>query len=377
MFEYNGIPNNLTTKVIGKVTLQSKALHKRKDYIFVTDKEYSLSWKDRIGYCAIISSAKQNKQPSILISNKDIKKLHDNDILLLESDGKIVKLWDATSQHNALFVTETCNCHCMMCPQPPITELEDNIEQNMRILDLIDSSNAEYIGITGGEPTLTGDNLVKIVAKCAEKFPTCSATILTNARKLSNIDNARAIVKVGHKDLLFGIPIYSDNYHLHDKIVGSRGAFDEAILGIKNLALFRQKIEIRIVVHALTFDRLPQLAEFIYRNMPFVVHIAFMGMELKGLAEKNIDKLWIDPVDYADSLVSAVKHLQQREMNVSVFNLPLCVVPSTIHSICQQSISDWKNNFLPVCEGCTKIQECSGFFTTSKKIISEHIKPII
>jgi hypothetical protein len=34
---------------------------------------------------------------------------------------------------------------------------------------------------------------------------------------------------------------------------------------------------VRVVIHALTYRRLPQLAEFIYRNFAFAAHVALMG----------------------------------------------------------------------------------------------------
>ena len=99
-----------------------------------------------------------------------------------------------------------------------------------------------------------------------------------------------------------GIPLYSDIDVKHDYVVQAKGAFDETILGLYNLARCEVPIEIRVVVHKQTYRRLPQLAEFIYRNLPFASHVALMGMEMFGYVHLNLDTLWIDPFDYQREL---------------------------------------------------------------------------
>jgi hypothetical protein len=42
---------------------------------------------------------------------------------------------------------------------------------------------------------------------------------------------------------------------------------------------------------------------WIARNLPFVDHVALMGLENTGFAIANEALLWIDPMDYCDDLV--------------------------------------------------------------------------
>jgi MoaA/NifB/PqqE/SkfB family radical SAM enzyme len=84
---------------------------------------------------------------------------------------------------------------------------------------------------------------------------------------------------------------------LHDFVVQATGAFDQTLRGIMNLAINRVPVEIRVVVHKLTYERLPDLAGFIARNLPFVSHVALMGLEPTGFTKSNMEALWIDPVD--------------------------------------------------------------------------------
>jgi hypothetical protein len=149
------------------------------------------------------------------------------------------------------------------------------------------------------------------------------------------------------------------------------------MIGLQNLGRHGVPVEIRVVTHRLTADRLFDIANFVYRNLTFAAHVAFMGLEPTGFAVPNVDELWIDPWQYRDELERAVLFLAARGMPVSVYNHQLCTVSTPLHSFCRQSISDWKNEFLPVCESCAIRDSCGGFFSTSMQgRHSLHIRPV-
>ncbi len=58
-----------------------------------------------------------------------------------------------------------------------------------------------------------------------------------------------------------------------------------------------------------------------------------MGLEPMGFAKGNRDRLWIDPIDYLAQLQTAVFHLANRGMAISIYNLPLCVLPRALMAI--------------------------------------------
>jgi hypothetical protein len=101
-----------------------------------------------------------------------------------------------------------------------------------------------------------------------------------------------------------------------------------------------------------------------------------MGLENTGFAIANQELLWIDPLDYTGDLASSVQTLKAAGVPVSVYNLPLCVLDRSVWDIAVQSISDWKNAYLPVCAECRVRDRCSGFFSTGRPRISRGIRPI-
>ena len=245
----------------------------------------------------------------------------------------------------------------------------------MRILKLVKTRSASHIGITGGEPTLKHEALRTILKFCRERFPSATISLLTNGKRFEDLEFTRNISEIDHPGLVYCVSLYSDTDTEHDRIVGIPGSFRQTVKGLHNLALFRQRVEIRVVIFQNNYQRLPSMAEFIFRNFPFVVHVAFMGMECTGLASANLDQVWIDPTEYASELKDAVLHLNRRAIPVSIYNLPLCLIPNEVWRFGKNSISSWKNIYLDKCEGCKRRPNCGGFFSTSVKQ-SNRIAPI-
>ena len=156
----------------------------------------------------------------------------------------------------------------------------------------------------------------------------------------------------------------------------ARGAFDQTMQGLYQLARHDQSVEIRVVLHALTVPRLGELVEFIYRNLPFACHVALMGLEITGFTIPNLESLWIDPHDYQAELQAAVEYLSIRGMYVSIYNHPLCVLPRPLWKFARRSISDWKNVYLEVCQNCGVRDLCGGFFKSAVRRHSGYLRSV-
>jgi hypothetical protein len=125
------------------------------------------------------------------------------------------------------------------------------------------------------------------------------------------------------------------------------------------------RVELRFVIHAETYARLPAFARFVARNLLFVDHVALMGLELMGFAKTNQDSLWVDPLDYQDELIAAVRLLVRAGLNTSIYNHQLCVLAPSLHPFARKSISDWKNLYFDECERCAQKSACGGFFASA------------
>lgn len=298
------------------------------------------------------------------LDKKFLDLLNDGDIISVLDNGVVNLLWKCNSDENLLFCTDYCNSRCIMCPQTQLDNINHYYQQSKYILDLV-KDTPKYLCITGGEPTILKKEYLDLLSRIKKKFPNIGLQVLTNGKNFADFDFAKNSVINSPIDTLYAIPLYSANPELHDTIVRSRGSFNETVYGILNLYRLRQNIEIRIVITKKNFKELYNIAHFIYWNIPFVFRIAFMGMETHGAASDNFKEIWIEPIEYIEYLQEAVNFLNDRMMNVSIYNLPYCLLSDELRRFAQDSISKWKKSFLTECGNCSKVDVCSGIFSTS------------
>lgn len=304
--------------------------------------------------------------------------LSDGDVLGFQAAKRRFRtLYRRSSSHNSFLVTERCNHYCLMCSQPP-RDIDDRwlLDEIEAAIDLVDPATRSFT-FTGGEPLLEWRKFVKLLEQCRDVLPHTAVHVLTNGRGFANTDTTKAWASVRHPKLMAGIPIYSAVDHVHDYVVQAQGAFDETVLGVLKLKDQGQRVEIRVVLHAITAPRIVETCRWLARNLPFVDHVALMGLENTGFTLANSDLLWIDPVDYRDELAEAVQLLASAKVPVSVYNLPRCVLARSVWPYALQSISDWKNGYAEECTKCIEQPRCAGFFTSGRPKQSRGISPIL
>lgn len=335
------------------------------------------------GFKALLTQDKHNDtqhlDADVFELGSDYEYLCDGDVLRLDaSSGAMRCLYRKNSHHNTILLTEQCDHYCLMCSQPP-KRIDDSwlLNEARELISLLPQETVN-LGFSGGEPTLYGQGFIDLLELTKVCLPKTAIDVLSNGRAFKDIAFARRYAAVQHPDLLIGIPVYSDDPVRHNYVVQSQNAFDETIHGILNLKSLKQRVEIRIVIHRQTIDRLVKTCEFIARNLLFVDHVALMGLEITGFTRPNLEVLWIDPYEYKEVLSEAVAVLNAYGMHASVYNHQLCTVNSDILGNYRKSISDWKNEYLAECGSCKKIEECGGFFSSSKKYKhSKHIKAFV
>ncbi len=364
-----GIATSIPVSIVGRV---SKA-----DTDFVEVSAQESDPEHGFGGKVVLTTWSLSDFPQPLVhSVKSLEGITVGDVIQILPNGVLHILFRASSLDNSLFTTDQCNSNCLMCSQPPKTvdDIEYHFKLNCSIIRLMPATT-EIVGITGGEPTLLGRKLFEMFRMLTEMHPYCLVHILTNGRAFASPSFVKQYLSVSTENHIWGIPIYSDFYSDHDYIVQAKGAFNETIQGIYNLARIGSRIELRIVVHKLTVSRLKQLAKFISKNLTFVERVAFMGLEYVGYTPFNDKLLWIDPLDFQEELHDSVVLLNDLGINVSIYNIPLCLLPEGIRRFAVKSISDWKREYLTMCTECALKMDCGGVFGTSKKL-SENIQAI-
>ena len=255
-----------------------------------------------------------------------------------------------------------------MCCQPP-TNVDDSdklLERNLRLIETADT-DTDYVCITGGEPTLIEEKLSLYIQEIRKRMPNASIHLLTNGRRFGDTDYTIQFAKMADSHFVLGIPLHSDNHIDHDRIAGAKGAFFETMKGLHNLGLLGYEIELRVIIMKDNYKRLPQIAEYITLNLPFVSQVSFMGLEITGYADRNYYRVWVEPIDFSPYLMDAIRHLSCCNISVKIFNIPHCLLPFNLGSYACRSISTWKKTNLQQCKNCSQLNDCCGVFSTSKR----------
>ncbi|MDR1975950.1 MAG: His-Xaa-Ser system radical SAM maturase HxsC [Campylobacteraceae bacterium] len=360
--------NNLDVNFITAVVSSSKINLKCKVKTAYIGKTNCFTFGHSI-YLSNSSSLVQNigNKPLVYdIKDTFFDSLKDGDIVEIYSNGIVHVLWDKILNHDdlTLFVTNQCNANCIMCPQPPRKDEHSFFEINKAILSYLAKKNIKCIAITGGEPTLKSEELCSLLKHAQKIFPFARIDLLTNGRKLKEFSYAKQLALLNH-NITFCVSFPSDNMEDFNKIMGVQ-SFTDTISAIQNLGLLRQMVELRVVIMKQNCDRLPQIAEFIYRNFPFVVHVTFMGLEIIGNAYDNFAEIDISQKEFNKNLLDAIIYLKQRDMNVSIYNMPFCLIDKRLWGFVKNSISKWKQSYLEECRLCIKAENCQGVFSTTK-----------
>ncbi len=374
-----GQSHSLTEAVVGRVTTVPR--DDASEYIFVTpalpEADVSENYRAILTPEFLHASRLSSVKVPVVHGLRHFDHWRDGDIAIVEPGGFVRTIYRPDSEHNSIFVTERCNSNCLMCSQPPKDhdDFDHFLAANLELIRLVPSGPAQ-VGITGGEPTLLGEKLFTLVRSLRDYWPRTDVHMLTNGRRFAWADFTREFASLKHASFVLGIPLYADDPVIHDFIVQARHAFDQTVLGMHQLARWHQQIELRVVLHRLSIPRLVSLAHYIYRNLPFVGHIALMGLEPTGYTPRNRDVLWIDAADYQNELEEAVEVLSTRGLCVSIYNHQLCVLRPSLWGFARKSISDWKTVYLPECDQCGLLNRCGGLFASATKMHSVHIHPL-
>lgn len=309
---------------------------------------------------------------------KYFETLIDYDVVEIINNRWIRVLYRDDSEDNAIVVTNQCNSNCIMCPDAEAIRNTSDIPYIEKILEQVRCipNDTNHITITGGEPGLLKENLIKVLAECKRYLPDTDFLLLSNGRIFSNTEYARNIKENAPQYFRIAVPLYADNEKLHDEITQTRGSFKQTLLGIKKLIENNIDIEIRIVVLKKNYKKLKDIAKYIVKEIPEVKMVNIMALEMTGNAFKNKKKVWINFEKIKDRLYEACITLLRAGIITNLYNFPLCNLDKRLYSIAHKSITDYKVRYMQKCEECLVKDECGGFFNSTINIKDIKVKPI-
>lgn len=304
---------------------------------------------------------------------------HNYDVYELWEDGKLVEYYDDGSLDNYFFVTSKCNSNCVMCPSPDAfrkagenTGVETLIEIARHIPE-----DAPHLTITGGEPFMIGKDIFHFMEFLRDKFEYTEFLFLTNGRIFALDTYTQKFKETAPENTIVAIPVHGSSKQIHDSITQVDGSFKQTIQGIKKLLKVGIRVEIRIVVNKMNETDIFGIARLICDELSSIEYVSIMAMEMTGSARLNMDKVWIPYKDAARAIEEAVILLLENEIDVKLYNFPLCTVKNNLWTLCEKSISPDKVRYSDVCDNCKMRKSCGGVFAGTISIEKGELKAIV
>ena len=303
---------------------------------------------------------------------------NDYDVFEINTLGNAYRCYDSHSMDNTIVVTNQCNSNCIMCPTAEQVRMTHFSYSSSELIDIVRHFpfNTPYLTITGGEPFMIKKDIFVFFQYLRENLYETNYQLLTNGRVFCSKEYTELYKSTRPPKMFVGIPLHGHNDLVHDSIVQSRGAFEETILGIKNLLATRATIELRLVVSKLNYMHIESIADLIVSELPEVNCVKIMGLEMTGNAAKNFDQVWIDYATAFEHSKSGIDKLISAGIDVGLYNLPLCFVEKNYWGICEKSISPNKIRYSPECDTCYVKDACGGIFAGTIRLTKDLVKPV-
>ena len=274
-------------------------------------------------------------------------------------------------------VTNRCNLDCLACPQERHEQPQFH-DENLHRLDsyLMQLDNqagcSGHIVLTGGEPFAATDRLKGILQRIRLRKFRGTITILTNGSLplSSELVNLLRLFRIRVE-----IPLYGVTARMHDSVTKVK-CFYTVIENILNYSALGIPVILRVVILRLNFHELAYFPEFIVRNIPSISKLCLMGPEMRHMAAINFDNISYNPLEVADQLTAAHIEADRRDIDLMIFNIPMCFLNKSEWSVSRQSISLWKISFPLKCRACEMVNQCCGLFATAQKNLYQDVFPI-
>lgn len=320
----------------------------------------------------IISEDKQ-------VIDKLLHYAHNYDVYGLWEDGKLSEYYNDSSLDNHFFVTAKCNSNCIMCPSPDISRQKGGSTSVDTLIEIAKHipTDTPHLTITGGEPFMIGNGIFRFFEFLRNKFECTEFLLLTNGRIFAIESYVQKFIETMPENNIVAIPIHGSHAVIHDAITQVEGSFEQTLKGVKKLLKSGIRIELRIVVNKMNANDIYNIAKLISDEMSDIEYVSIMAMEMTGSARVNQDKVWISYRKAAMVIEEAVLLLLENEIDVKLYNFPLCAVKREFWTLCEKSISPDKVRYAEICDVCKMKKSCGGVFAGTISIEEGELKAVL
>ncbi|SPD71770.1 Radical SAM domain protein [uncultured Desulfobacterium sp.] len=229
-------------------------------------------------------------------------------LLQFSIDKKPVVVWN---------VTRACNLNCLHCYARAVErtrEKELTHEQGITLIDDLALFGVPVILFSGGEPILRPD-LPELANYAVKKG--MRAVISTNGTLISR-EKARELKQIG----LSYVGVSLDGMEaVNDSFRGKKGAFKEAMQGIRNCQEAGLKVGLRFTINRMNVDEIPRIFDILEENT--IPRVCFYHLVYAGRGSDLMDQdLGHDETRKAvDLIIDRTRDLHQKGMPAEVLTV--------------------------------------------------------
>jgi len=263
-------------------------------------------------------------------------------------------------------VTAACNLRCSHCYCPGCEPCRNELSTEVvrRTLEEMSAFGVKWVVFSGGEPLLRKDFLEIAAHARGLRFEYLS--VATNGTLIDR-DTARRLKAL---DLDVQVSIDGDNAETHDLMRGVKGAFDQAIRGLKLLQEEGMDVSVCTVAARSNVDRIPNILQLM-RDLG-VQHYRVQAVMPMGRGRTNSKDLRLSPA----RLKELVQYLDSRNISASSYEFTLKPPPKQAVDYCQNGACAAATSKCAItAEG--NVVPCTPFWGMNGENVRDHTFPWI
>ena len=237
-----------------------------------------------------------------------------------DREGRVRSHEDAAHEkRNWVRLTFACNDHCIFCLDSNTHngEMRDREEVRQQILDGRRNGATRLI-LSGGEPTIH-PNYVDFI-RLGRQAGYSKIQTVTNGRLFSYKDFLLRCLDSGLSEITFSV--HGPNSKVHDALVGTKGAFEEEMAGLRGaLADGRPIVNIDVVVNRGNVRQLPEMLR-LFTEMGVHEFDLLQVVPFGRAFDEGRDTLFYDLVEMRPYLQEALAYSKRPDVHLWMNRFP-------------------------------------------------------
>ncbi len=231
-----------------------------------------------------------------------------SELLQFSIDKKPVVVWN---------VTRACNLNCIHCYARAVERTHDKElthDQGIALIDDLADFGVPVLLFSGGEPLMRPD-LVDLASYAVKKG--MRAVISTNGTLITP-NKAEELKQIG----LSYVGVSLDGMaEINDRFRGKKGAFKEALAGIRNCQQVGLKVGLRFTINRMNIDEIPHVFDLLEENS--IPRVCFYHLVYAGRGSDLVDQALThgETRKAVDLIIDRTRDLHDRGMPAEVLTV--------------------------------------------------------